>query len=97
APEDLGLLCLQYHLQLEDLSVNAGACSFAQGTMLLHAVLIDPHSAHLAQEQEARERGRCGTGHQATPASRHPSSPSRRQCGEVGHTWWSAALAETAA
>lgn len=49
----LGLLCPEESSQLANLPVDAGARGAAQGLVLLHAVSVVPHVAHVAREQGA--------------------------------------------
>lgn len=49
----LGLLCPKQRSHLADLPVDTGAGSATQGSILLHAVPVVPHLAHVAREQVA--------------------------------------------
>lgn len=53
----LGLLCPQQRPHLADLPVHTGAGGAAQGGILLHAVPVVPHLAHVAREQGAGKEG----------------------------------------
>lgn len=53
---DLGLLGPKQRSHLADLPVDAGAGGATQGSILLHAVPVVPHLAHVAREQVAGER-----------------------------------------
>lgn len=50
---DLGLLCPKQRPHLADLPVDTGAGGATQGSILLHAVPVVPHLAHVAREQGA--------------------------------------------
>lgn len=84
----LGLLCPEESSQLADLPVNAGARGASQGLVLLHAVSVVPHVAHVAREQGAEGEGGGGPGPLGQPSLRGPGLASQQMGGgqEGGRT-----------